>query len=74
MFFSAIAYNLCFVAGAEMFSLIKNLGVQIALKREAVPFVIALLIASSFQIQKFGARVSPRARRPMIDRPSQRIR
>jgi hypothetical protein len=28
-----------------MFSLIKDLGVQVALKREAVPFVIALLIA-----------------------------
>jgi hypothetical protein len=28
-----------------MFSLIKNLGVQVALKQEAVPFVIAFLIA-----------------------------
>jgi hypothetical protein len=28
-----------------MFSLIRNLGVQVALKQEAVPFIIAFLIA-----------------------------
>lgn len=28
-----------------MFSLVKNLGVQVALKQEAVPFVVAFLIA-----------------------------
>jgi hypothetical protein len=28
-----------------MFSLIKSLGVQVALKQEAVPFIIAFLIA-----------------------------
>jgi hypothetical protein len=31
-----------------MFSLIKDLGVQVALKREAAPFVIALAIAEFF--------------------------
>ena len=28
-----------------MFSLVKELGVQVALKREAVPFIVAFLIA-----------------------------
>jgi hypothetical protein len=28
-----------------MFSLIKNLGVQVALKQEAVPFIVAFLVA-----------------------------
>ena len=28
-----------------MFSLVKNLGVQVALKQEAVPFLVAFLIA-----------------------------
>ena len=31
-----------------MFSLVKELGVQIALKREAAPFVVAFLIAEFF--------------------------
>ena len=31
-----------------MFSLVKDLGVQVALKQEAVPFVIAFLVAEFF--------------------------
>ena len=31
-----------------MFSLVKELGVQIALKREAAPFIVAFLIAEFF--------------------------
>ena len=31
-----------------MFSLIKDLGVQVALKQEAIPFVIAFVIAEFF--------------------------
>jgi hypothetical protein len=31
-----------------MFSLVKDLGVQLALKQEAVPFVVAFLIAEFF--------------------------
>jgi len=36
-----------------MFSLIKTLGVQMALRREAVPFIAAFVIASLFF--KFGS-------------------
>lgn len=31
-----------------MFSLVKDLGIQVALRQEAVPFVIAFLIAEFF--------------------------
>jgi hypothetical protein len=31
-----------------MFSLVKELGVQVALKQEAVPFIVAFLIAEFF--------------------------
>ena len=31
-----------------MFSLIKDLGIQVALKQEAVPFVVAFVIAEFF--------------------------
>ena len=31
-----------------MFSLVKELGVQLALKREAAPFIVAFLIAEFF--------------------------
>jgi hypothetical protein len=31
-----------------MFSLVKDLGIQVALKQEAVPFVVAFLIAEFF--------------------------
>ena len=36
-----------------MFSLIKTLGVEMALRREAVPFLVAFVIASLFF--KFGS-------------------
>jgi hypothetical protein len=31
-----------------MFSLVKDLGIQVALKQEAVPFVVAFMIAEFF--------------------------
>ena len=38
-----------------MFSLVKELGVQIALKREAAPFIVAFLIAEFFfKIKSFA--------------------
>jgi hypothetical protein len=35
----------CNLEEGRMFSLVKNLGVQVALKQEAVPFLAAFLIA-----------------------------